>query len=214
MYYATSKALSIMVFAILHLRQNLPSNVHPLGFSDSSHAADPDDRKSHSGYIYFMFNGAIIWSSSKQSIVTLSSMEAEYIELTDAAKEAIFLRKLLASLNMDINDPTMILTDSESALDYVKNMSNTPVLSILIHDFTIFGQYTLHLPSKLILNTFLIANKLPTSSQSPSASINMLTLSNSCNSHNFPSKRALKPPRFHFNFNFYFSSATPSPLRI
>src|SRR5437762_1011840 len=121
MYYATSKALSIMVFAILHLRQNLPSNVHPLGFSDSSHAADPDDRKSHSGYIYFMFNGAIIWSSSKQSIVTLSSMEAEYIELTDAAKEAIFLRKLLASLNMDINDPTMVLTDSESALDHVKN---------------------------------------------------------------------------------------------
>ena len=48
-------------------------------------------------------------------------MEAEYIELTDAAKEAIFLRKLLASLNMDINDPTMILTDSESALDHVKN---------------------------------------------------------------------------------------------
>src|SRR5216110_3496442 len=105
-----------------------PSNAHPLGFSDSSHAADPDDRKSHSGYIYFMFNGAIIWSSSKQSVVALSSMEAEYIELTDAAKEltdaakeAIFLRKLLTSLNIDINDPTMILTDSESALDHVKN---------------------------------------------------------------------------------------------
>ena len=51
----------------------------------------------------------------------LSSMEAEYIELTDAAKEAIFLLKLLASLNMDINDPTIILIDSESALNHVKN---------------------------------------------------------------------------------------------
>src|SRR5947199_6540060 len=29
-----------------------PSNAHPLGFSDSSHAADPDDRKSQSDYIY------------------------------------------------------------------------------------------------------------------------------------------------------------------
>src|SRR5205814_2293745 len=106
-----------------------PSNAHLLGFSDSSHAADPDDRKSHSGYIYFMFNGTIIWSSSKQSVVMLSSMEAEYIELTDAAKEAIFLRKLLTSLNMDINDRTMIL-NQHSIMSRI--MSNTPVLSTLI----------------------------------------------------------------------------------
>jgi len=93
----------------------------PFGFSDASHAADPDDRKSHSGHAYFYYNGPIVWQSSKQQIVTLSSMESEFMELSEAAKEAIFLRKLLESLNVTINNPTMILTDSQSALNHVKN---------------------------------------------------------------------------------------------
>jgi hypothetical protein len=93
----------------------------PFGFSDASHAADPDDRKSHSGHVYFYFNGPIVWLSSKQSVVALSSMESEFMELSEAAKEAIFLRKLLSSINIKITTPTTILTDSQSALNHVKN---------------------------------------------------------------------------------------------
>jgi hypothetical protein len=93
----------------------------PFGFSDSSHAADPDDRKSHSGYIFFFNNGDISHSSGKQPITALSSMESEYIELTNAAQEAIFLRKLYASIVSNINVPTTILTDSEAALHHTKN---------------------------------------------------------------------------------------------
>ena len=94
----------------------------PISFSDASHAADPDDRKSHSGYIFFLGDGGqLIWESKKQSVTALSSMEAEYVELTNAAKEAIFLRKLASSIDIEINPPTVILTDSASALDHVKN---------------------------------------------------------------------------------------------
>ena len=97
--------------------------IHNLSaFSDASHAADPDDRKSHSGYIFFLGDGGqLIWESKKQSVTALSSMEAEYVELTNAAKEAIFLRKLASSIDIEINAPTVILTDSASALDHVKN---------------------------------------------------------------------------------------------
>ena len=51
-------------------------------------------------------------------------MESEYVALTEAAKEAAFLRKLLKSLNLAQTAPTLILTDSESALKNVKNNIN------------------------------------------------------------------------------------------
>jgi len=97
------------------------------GYSDASGASDLDDRCSTSGYIFF-FNGApIVWGSRKQVYaVALSSMEGEYLALTEATKEAMFLRNLLASINIPQNFPTLILTDSEAALKHVKNNVNHP----------------------------------------------------------------------------------------
>ena len=53
-------------------------------------------------------------------------MEAEYIALSDAAKEAIFLRKLLSPLQIRVSSPTLIKTDSDAALDHVKNNVKHP----------------------------------------------------------------------------------------
>jgi hypothetical protein len=93
----------------------------PLGYTDASHAADPDDRKSHSGNIFFHIGGSISHSSGKQRITALSSMESEYIETMNAAQEAIFLRKLYASINAAIQGPMKLLTDSEAARNHVRN---------------------------------------------------------------------------------------------
>lgn len=93
--------------------------------SNLSHAADPDDRKSHSGYIFFFNGGSIFHSSGKQSIVTLSSMESKYIETTNAAQEVIFLCKVCSSITgKPIDTPIKIITDSEAALKHVKNNAN------------------------------------------------------------------------------------------
>ena len=52
-------------------------------------------------------------------------MESEYIETTNAAQEAVFLRKLYASITgKSINIPMKILTDSKAALKHVKNNIN------------------------------------------------------------------------------------------
>ena len=49
------------------------------GYSDSDWCEDIDDRKSTSGYVFFMGNTAFTWLSKKQLIVTLSTCEAEYV---------------------------------------------------------------------------------------------------------------------------------------
>ena len=60
--------------------------------------------------------GAVSWSSKKQELVTLSTAEAEYIAATHAAKEAIWLRRLLTELFGSIDAPTVLFSDSKSAI--------------------------------------------------------------------------------------------------
>ena len=69
-----------------------------VGFTDNDWAGSLDDRKSTSGYIFCLGSNVISWSSKKQKMVALSSAEAEYIAATDAACEAIWLRRLLSDL--------------------------------------------------------------------------------------------------------------------
>ena len=64
-----------------------------VGFSDSDWPGDLDDRKSTSGYIFQVGETTISWKSRKQSCVAQSTAEAEYIALSLAAQEAIWLRQ-------------------------------------------------------------------------------------------------------------------------
>lgn len=76
-----------------------------LGYSDSDWAGDKESRKSTSGYIFMLNGGPVSWCSKRQSTMALFSTEAEYIALTLAAKEATWLRLLLAKLGLlDPND--------------------------------------------------------------------------------------------------------------
>jgi hypothetical protein len=96
-------------------------DTYPIGYSDASYANNPDDRKSTSGYVFLWANAVISFFCQKQSVVAMSTMESEYMALSEAAKEAIFLLKLLRSLKIKISQPIVINTDSQSALDHVKN---------------------------------------------------------------------------------------------
>ena len=65
------------------------------GFSDSDWAQERPERKSIGGFIFSFAGGAISWKSRKQSVVAQSSVEAEYIALADAVREALWLRKFM-----------------------------------------------------------------------------------------------------------------------
>ena len=51
-----------------------------------------------SGYVFLVDGGAVLWSSKKQELVTLSTTEAEYVAATHAAKEAIWLQQLIREI--------------------------------------------------------------------------------------------------------------------
>ena len=59
------------------------------GFIDADWAGDLDQRRSTSGYVFNLFGGAVSWMSKKQSVVALSTTDAEYMAATHASKEAI-----------------------------------------------------------------------------------------------------------------------------
>ena len=90
------------------------------GYSDSDHAGDLSDRKSTSGFIFILSGCAISWRSNKQKTVAISSTEAEYIGLSDAAQEAIWLKKLINELGTNIEQVT-ICGDNLSSMQIVKN---------------------------------------------------------------------------------------------
>lgn len=65
------------------------------GFVDSDWASDVIDRKSYTGFCFVMSGSAISWQSRKQKSVSLSSTEAEYTALSEASREAVYLRNLM-----------------------------------------------------------------------------------------------------------------------
>jgi hypothetical protein len=91
-----------------------------LGYSDASFASNYDCT-SVSGYVFTIAGGAITWGSKKQNVVSLSSTEAEYICLSDAAREAIWLRNLYAEIGFPQEEPTLIYGDNQSALAIADN---------------------------------------------------------------------------------------------
>ena len=64
-----------------------------LGFSDADWAGDVNTRRSTSGYAFQLGGSTITWSCRKQATVAKSSTEAEYVALSSATQEAIWLRR-------------------------------------------------------------------------------------------------------------------------
>lgn len=64
------------------------------GYCDADWASDITDRRSVTGYVFVQQGGAISWSSKKQQTVALSTTEAEYMAMSAATQEAIWIRNM------------------------------------------------------------------------------------------------------------------------
>ena len=91
------------------------------GYVDADWAADKNDRRSITGYIFLLCGGAISWSSKKQSSTAQSSTEAEYMAGTHAAKEVAWLRTFLSEIGHTQDSPTSLYIDNQSAIALAKN---------------------------------------------------------------------------------------------
>ena len=92
-----------------------------IGYSDSDWAGDVDDRHSTTGNLFQMAEGPISWLSKKQPIVALSTSEAEYVALSAATQEAVWLRRFLSGLEVAELEPTTIMEDNQGTIAIAKN---------------------------------------------------------------------------------------------
>ncbi|KAF7112693.1 hypothetical protein RHSIM_RhsimUnG0203300 [Rhododendron simsii] len=93
-----------------------------VGYSDSDWGRDLDERKSITGFAFFLGDTAFTWSSKKQAIVTLSSCETDmYVAATSAVCHGIWIRNMLNHLEISQENPTEIYIDNRSAIALAKN---------------------------------------------------------------------------------------------
>lgn len=78
--------------------QSVPSVV---GYVGSNYACDLDDKRSTIGYVFTLAEQPICWKSSIKSIVTMSTIEAEYMVVYEAAKKALLLIGLVKELGVE-----------------------------------------------------------------------------------------------------------------
>jgi hypothetical protein len=94
-------------------------------YSDSDWASDKDNRRSISGFVIFVLNCPILWRSKQQHSVALSSTEAEYMALSEAAKEIKFIYQVLTSLGIKVQLPIIVHVDNVGAIFMAENATST-----------------------------------------------------------------------------------------
>ena len=94
-----------------------------VGFSDVSHACNPDTGKSVGAYCFFLGSdsGVVSWCAKKQKTVAQSTCDAEYISVGEAARECQWLRELMESIGLPQINPTPLLCDNDAALILLKD---------------------------------------------------------------------------------------------
>ncbi|KAM3410301.1 hypothetical protein ACQJBY_002482 [Aegilops geniculata] len=92
-----------------------------IGYSDSDHAGNVDDRRSTTGVVFFLDSSAITWISQKQKVVAISSCEAEYMAAASAACQGVWLCRLLGELTGDAPTTAKLRVDNKSAIELSKN---------------------------------------------------------------------------------------------
>ncbi|GKB26309.1 retrovirus-related pol polyprotein from transposon TNT 1-94, partial [Tanacetum coccineum] len=92
------------------------------GYVDSDYAGDLDGSKSTTGYVFTLFGGTVSWVSKLQSVVAMSTTEAEYVVAAQASKEAVWLKMLLEELGHK-QEKITLFCDNQSALYLARNQA-------------------------------------------------------------------------------------------
>jgi hypothetical protein len=86
-----------------------------VGYTDAD-GSSQEHRHAISGFAFLIDGAAVSWASRKQELVTLSTAEAEYVAATHAAKECIWLRRLIEPLFGPPPTPVTLHCDNQAAI--------------------------------------------------------------------------------------------------
>ena len=92
-----------------------------VGYSDSDWAGCKETSRSTSGYLFSMNGGAISWRSKRQTCVAQSTCEAEYMAVSEACREAVWLQSILSSLTKTSPRTIMLNVDNQGTIALSKN---------------------------------------------------------------------------------------------
>jgi hypothetical protein len=102
-------------------------------------------RRSTTGYVFTIGGTTISWISKLQKVVSLSTIEAEYVASIEASKEMIWLHRFMEELGKK-QENNRLYCDSESAIHLAKNSSfhsNTKNIKLRYHFIrSILGRWT------------------------------------------------------------------------
>jgi len=94
------------------------------GYVDSDWAGCTDTRRSTTGYIFLVSGSPVSWSSKVQKTVARSSVEAEYMALSAAAQEAMYLKTLIEELGFEVQLPMTIFQDNQGSIFLAEGKGN------------------------------------------------------------------------------------------
>ena len=124
-----------------------------IGYVNADFAGDLDRRRSLTGYVFTIRGCAISWKATLQTIVTLSTTEAEYMAITEACKEAIQLKGLFSELNEDFQI-SIVFCDSQSAIFLLKDQ--------MFHERTKHIDVRYHFVRDIIARGDIVVSKIST----------------------------------------------------
>ena len=120
-----NKALYICHYLVgtkkYHLTYNRMSGEGLIACTDSDWALDPSNQKSQSGYFLKLAGGAISWTSRAQCTIMLSSIEAEYMALSDCSRQVVWMHILLGELSYNLG-PIPICGDNQGLIFIASNL--------------------------------------------------------------------------------------------
>lgn len=117
--YVVSTVEKSLVFP----RQKFAEKLRVVTFSDADWASDPNDRKSFSGSVVSINGCTVSWGCKKQVTIALSSVEAEYMALSDATRETLYVFNLLSEF-FPVAIPVPIYVDNKGAGFIAENNIN------------------------------------------------------------------------------------------
>ena len=96
------------------------SSCEVIGYSDADWGGSTDDFRSTSGGCYYLGQNLVGWSSKKQTSVTLSTAESEYVAAGACCAQLIWIKQMLSNYGI-IQSKVHLYCDNESAICIAKN---------------------------------------------------------------------------------------------
>jgi hypothetical protein len=131
-------------------------------YRDERDSGHDDKWRSQGGYLIFMGDCLVSWSSKRHRCRTLSSMEAEYVEAARGGQEVVWYRRLLGDLGYPQDSPTIMWEDNKAAIAFSKNQTchdRSKHIDIRVHwlrDLVLAGEILmLHIATEEQLADFL-----------------------------------------------------------